>query len=113
MNMKLAIYLLLATFCLAAVLGVTVFGAPKHSFEPHEGYVPDKKTAISIAEAVLSPIYGEKLVKKERPYTATLTNGVWTVEGSLHKGVFGDLVSGGVAEVEISKADGCILRVSH
>ena len=82
--------------------------APKHNVKPKEGYVPDAKTAIRIAVAVWEPIYGEEQIAKLKPYKATLTNGVWTVEGSLP-----GLVLGGAAVAEIMKEDGRILRVSH
>jgi len=42
--------------------------------QPH-GLVPDKETAIKIAEAVLFPIYGEGRISGERPYKVTLTDG--------------------------------------
>ena len=78
--------------------------------KPTDGYVPNEKTAILIAEAVLYPIYGEKKIKSERPFKASLKNGVWIVEGTFNKPK-GWL--GGVALVEISKESGCILRVIH
>ena len=93
--------ILLAGFVLAAE-------APKHSYKPDAGYVPDAKTAIKIAVAVWEPIYGEKQIAKQKPYHATLTNGVWMVEGTFHGSGFG-----GVAVAEISKDDATVLRVSH
>lgn len=44
-------------------------------------YVPDERTAIAIAEAVLIPIIGEDLVLHDRPYSARLSEGRWTVSG--------------------------------
>ncbi len=75
---------------------------------PDAGFVPDEVTAIRIAEAVLIPIYGQKKVGSERPFSAKLTKGVWKVEGYLPEGA-----SGGVAEVRIDKRDGRILHVIH
>jgi hypothetical protein len=92
---------LLASLALAAE-------APKHSYKPDAGYVPDAKTAIRIAVAVWEPIYGEKEIAREKPYHASLTNGMWTVEGTFHGSGFG-----GVAVAEISKDDARVLRVSH
>ena len=86
--------------------------APKHTVRPRDGYVPDGKTAIRIAVAIWEPIYGEKQIAREKPYLASLTNGVWTVTGSLPRIPFVD-VKGGTAIAEISKEDGRILRVSH
>src|SRR3974390_1733569 len=82
--------------------------ADGHSYVPVAGFVPDERTAIQIAEAVLTPIYGADAVKHERPFTATLNNGFWTVVGSLPPGSVG-----GTALVEISRKDGHIQRVSH
>ena len=80
----------------------------KPNYKPKNGYVPDEETAITIAVAVWNPIYGKEKIRGEKPYKATLKNGVWTVRGSLPKGWVG-----GVAEAEISKDDGRILRVIH
>ena len=82
--------------------------AARHNLKPKDGYVPDSKTAMKIAVAVWEPIYGEEQIAKQKPYRAALTNGVWTVEGSLPASMVG-----GVAVAEIAKDDGRILRVSH
>jgi hypothetical protein len=82
--------------------------AVKPKFKPKHGYVPDARTAIKIAVAVWEAIYGEEKIAGEKPYRARLTNGVWTVEGSLPAGSVG-----GVAIAEIAKNDGKILRVIH
>ncbi len=72
-----------------------------------DGYVPNAQTAISIAEAVWLPIYGEKVLN-EKPYTATLVgDSAWVVEGKVYNGV------GGAAYMEILKKDGKILKVTH
>ena len=81
---------------------------PPHNYKPSQGYVPNAETAIRIALAVWEPIYGKKQIDSEKPYRATLRDGVWTVEGSLPPGW-----RGGVAIAEISARDGTILRVSH
>ena len=81
---------------------------PRHTYVPKDGYVPTEDAAIKIAVAVWEPIYGVAKIAGEKPLHAKLSNGVWTVEGSLPKGRVG-----GVALAEISKVDGRILRVSH
>ena len=96
-------------FCLAGASYSLSAQPPKHNYVPPNGYVPDAKTAIRIAVAVWSPIYGEAKIQKEKPFHASLTKGIWTVEGSLP----GRYVTGGVAEADISKQDGRILRISH
>ena len=101
---------LIMVFFLSAV--VTSLGAqqsPEHNFKPMQGYVPDAATAIKIAVAVWEPIYGVEQISKQKPFVAALANGVWKVQGSLPK----QYTRGGVAEAEISKDDGKILRISH
>jgi len=82
--------------------------AQKHNYKPAGGYVLDEETAIKIAVAVWSPIYGKGKIENEKPYKAILRNGIRYVSGSLPKGWVG-----GVAEAEISKEDACIIRISH
>lgn len=83
------------------------------SYKPAGGYVPDAKTAIQIAVAVWSPIYGERKIQDEKPFHATLKRGVWTVTGSLPLSKPGVIMHGGVALARLSKADGRILQVIH
>ncbi len=82
--------------------------SPPHSYIPPNGFVPDSVTAVRIATAVWNPIYGEQDIRGERPYRASLHDGIWTVEGTLPKNS-----PGGVAIAEIAKQDGRIIRVSH
>jgi hypothetical protein len=78
------------------------------SIPPEKGYVPDEQTAITIAVAVWTPIYGKSQIEKEKPYRAKLSNGVWTVTGTIPDGY-----DGGTAVAEISQEDGRILKVIH
>jgi hypothetical protein len=96
-------------FAIAAVVLMTTSTlADERGFVPANGFVPDGATAVAIAEAVLTPIYGRVQVEAERPFSASLTGGNWTVEGSLPAGYVG-----GVAEVVIEKSTGRIVRVTH
>ncbi len=76
---------------------------------PEEGFVPDKETAIRIAEAVWIPIYGEEQIKSERPFKAILVGDIWYVTGTLPE----EYVLGGVAMAKISKKDGKIIQIVH
>jgi hypothetical protein len=76
--------------------------------QPKKRYVADEQTAIAIAVAVWVPIYGKAQIETEKPYKATLINGVWFVKGSLPEGH-----EGGTAVAEISQEDGRILKVIH
>jgi NTF2 fold immunity protein len=101
---------LLCSFLTLLLVGLLVLPAAsqQHSYRPKNGFVPDEKTAIRIAEAVLTAIYGEKQIKSEEPFSAKLRNGVWTVEGTIAAGV-----EGGTAIIKISKANGTIISVTH
>lgn len=66
--------------------------------QDNSDYVPNKETAIRIAEAIWLPIYGDGIYEK-KPFVARLINAhVWVVEGTLDK----DKV-GGVPYIEIQK----------
>jgi hypothetical protein len=67
--------------------------------------VPDKVTAVSIAEAVLTPIYGKETVFAARPFDAKLIGDVWNVDGSIPPR------SGGTLHIEISRKNGCVLKI--
>jgi hypothetical protein len=77
-------------------------------FVPEDGFVPDADTATKIAEVILTRIYGADEVALERPWVTKLSDGTWTVKGTLPKRLLG-----GSAEIEISKKDGRVLYLSH
>ena len=70
--------------------------------------VPTKETAIELAVAVWSPIYGRDQIAKEAPFQAFRVDDCWFVTGSLKKGWVG-----GTAEAVIEVADGRFLMISH
>ena len=81
---------------------------PVKGYLPPNGFVPDSATAVRIAVAVWIPIYGARQIRSEQPYVARLKDNVWTVTGTLPRGMVG-----GTAEVRIAKGDGRILFVLH
>lgn len=87
---------------------IPAFAEEKHSAKPKDGFVPTAETAIQIAVAVWTPIYGKEQIERQKPYKAVLKEGVWHVSGSLPR-----LQPGGVAIAEIDKNDARIIRVSH
>ncbi|MFT7773134.1 NTF2 fold immunity protein [Roseateles sp.] len=103
MRSILALLLLAPALCLAEPRAESGGG-----YVPPNGLVPDARTAIAIAVAIWKPIYGAKQVESQRPFKATLVQGVWHVEGSLPRGTVG-----GVAEARISKTDGRVVYVMH
>ncbi len=88
-----------------------VTGAPRadeQSYSPANGFVPDVATAVAIAEAIPIPIYGRAQIEAERPFSASLKDGSWTVFGHLKRGQ-----AGGAALAVIERSTGRILRVTH
>jgi hypothetical protein len=87
---------------LMLVAGTSMAQAP----EPKDGFVPDEKTSIRVAEAILPPICGEECVVHQRPFRATLTKGVWIVSGAPPKqGTRG----GGAVEIRIDRRTGAVI----
>jgi NTF2 fold immunity protein len=77
------------------------------SFKSEKDFVPDKATAIKIAEILWLNVYGDRIYEK-KPFTAKLKNGkIWVVQGTLHADV------GGVPYIEIQKSDCKVLKMSH
>jgi len=83
----------------------------QRDYIPEDGFVPNEKTAVKIAELVWLPIYGNGVFLK-RPYRVALLDDIWIVEGysSSFSHFFG---SGGNPYIEICKITGKILCVSH
>jgi ketosteroid isomerase-like protein len=75
--------------------------------EPKDGYVPDEKAAVKIAEATLVHRYKyrAKDVQSYQPFHATLHDGVWTVHSTLPRGT-----TGGRFGMDISQRSGAVLR---
>ena len=101
--------------CALLLAGCSATAGPPSipSYKPANGYVPDAKTAVRIAVAVWSPIYGERKIQGEKPFHASLKRGIWTVTGSMPPPKPGVNMFGGVALARISKSDGRILSVIH
>lgn len=92
----------------ATLLSFGADEAKPHSAKPKNGFVPNEETAIQIAVAVWTPIYGKENIERQKPYKAWLKDGIWHVAGHLPKNMVG-----GVAIAEIQKSDAKIVRVSH
>jgi len=41
--------------------------------------VPDAATAVKLAEKVLAGVYGRKKIEAEKPFEASLSDGIWHV----------------------------------
>ena len=76
---------------------------------PRAGFVPNEKTAVAIAVAVASALYGESRIHGQLPFRGRLRNGVWTVMGTVHP--IG--AAGGTAVIKLNQKDGKILFAVH
>src|SRR5262249_28287762 len=80
---------------------LSVFALPK------AGCVPQAETAIRIAEAIWTAIYGRDRVSKQHPFRADLLDDIWTVKGSQHDPAERSLIA------QIEKTDGRILKLGE
>jgi NTF2 fold immunity protein len=97
---------LAAVVILASIAAAT---AQNISREFPEGLVPDQKTAIAIAEAVLFHVYGEKAIREQRPYIVKHVRDKWIIDGAPPpRGM-----AGGSFHIVISQRDGRVLEITH
>jgi hypothetical protein len=95
------------TWAIVLLLAGAVVNAG-HTPKKHRDYVPDEKTALRIAEAVLIAQFGEERVKAQLPLRGSKSYGdVWIVQGDEH----GPPHKGGGMAVWINKHSGCIESV--
>ena len=101
---------LLAAFALTA--------ADSRSQTTAEVRVPDAATALRIAEPALIKTYGKRQIDYERPLTAKLEGGIWSVYGTLccpdrngHRTCEEGKCVGGVAVLKLRQSDGKILSI--
>jgi len=112
-NIKIKYFLILTLIIISIFVSGKQYKKPVDNrktqigYIPKDGFIPDKATAIKVAEAVWLPIYGDK-VKNKKPYKIKLENGVWYIEGTLPQNC-----TGGVPYIEIQKKDGKVLKVMH
>jgi hypothetical protein len=102
---------ILLAFTLA--IAATTEAQLKNPWKQPHGLVPDKESAIKIAEAVLFPIYGESQIKSERPYEVALLDGFWHIKGSLTPPPSGECMFGGTFYITISQWDGRVIEIGH
>ncbi len=75
---------------------------------PKEGLVPDKETAIKIAEVILFRLYGEEDIVTQRPYKVKEEDYVWLISGTLKENELGSPFS-----IAISKQTAAVLHLQH
>ena len=79
----------------------------KVAFLPENGVIGEPETAVAVAVAIWSAIYGPEAASYP-DYSATLSNGIWHVTGSLPEGHIG-----GVPYARIKKSNGKVLGITH
>ena len=85
--------------------GVDPYGV----YNKKNGIVENANMAYTIANTILSNIYGSNQIKNEYPLKITLINNrFWVIEGSLSKGE-----TGGTAIIVIKKDDGQVQYINH
>ena len=98
---------LLITLSLMILMIVGISAQRAQENIPKDGFVPNKETAVKVAEAIWLPIYGNEIYNY-RPFSVTLKRGnIWVVEGTLKSG------KGGVPYIELQKNDCKVLVVTH
>lgn len=68
--------------------------------------MPDKETAIKIAEVILFRLYGEEDIIAERPYKVKEEDDIWWISGTLKENEFGSAFS-----IAISKQTGAVFAL--
>ena len=83
---------------------------------PQDGFVPNERVAVALAEAFLRPVYG-KAVDQQRPLKAKLVDGRWMIVGTVKDPCAGKkkkdkcfAVDGGAVRIDIDKSDGRVVR---
>ncbi len=107
---KRLVYAIVVFLCLSSSFITPNYNTDsiKDEYIPKDGFVPDAKTAIKIAEAIWFPIYGREIYSR-KPFKAKLINEhIWQVEGTLPA-----KYDGGVPYAEIEKKDCRIIKIYH
>lgn len=74
----------------------------------YDTLIPDKETAIAVAEPILFKYYGKQEIKSERPYEVMFIDGYWYITGTLPEGYLG-----GTFIIIINSLNGQIIRLIH
>ncbi len=90
-----------------SILFVLLITLSSHKQVNKINYVPDKETAIKIAELLWLPVYGKEIYNST-PFIAELKdNRIWVVRGTVKKGL------GGFPYIEIQRSDCKVLKLTH
>jgi len=75
--------------------------------------IPDRETAISVAEPILFKVYGKDHIVGEKPYNVHLIDGYWLISGTLPAALPDEDVVGGTFLIIFSSKDGRVIKLMH
>ena len=70
--------------------------------------INDAKNAVDIAEDILFNTYGEKNIKRQRPYNLVFQDSCWIINGTKKKAEIG-----GVFLIILNSKNGKIIKITH
>lgn len=106
--MRTRLVLLIAIVC-GSLASLSLGQNIPELFERKGGLIPDERTAVRIAEAILFPIYGEKQIRSQRPYKVKQRDGKWIIDGASPPAGF----TGGSFHIVILQRDGRVVEIGH
>lgn len=87
---------------------IDVYDTPLGLYNKAHDIISSPEMAYAIADCILSNIYGQSAMDKEKPYHITLLDDrYWVIEGTLKT------PKGGTAHIMIKKRNGQIIEISH
>jgi NTF2 fold immunity protein len=76
--------------------------------QPKSGVIGNETIAEAVAWTYLTPIYGKETIGREMPLRASLSDGIWSVNGTLPPGSVG-----GTAQILLCQRNGTVLSIIH
>ena len=86
---------------------------PRYFWQPANGFVESKETAIAIGTAVLTQILGRKAVIDAGKLDAVRIDDVWVVFSQPPVDEKGNLAAGGIVTVQIDNTTGTIINLTQ
>lgn len=102
----------LMVLAVATVLSCSTGNVVAQTVSCSVGCIPinDEKNAAIVGGALLTAVFGEEVMSKEKPITANLKDGIWYVRGTSNLLPF---QKGGFGEIRLSQKCGEVLFVTH
>ena len=88
------------------ILNNETFSEQRLNYPPKP--INDAKNAVDIAEDILFNTYGEKNIKRQRPYNLVFQDSYWIINGTKKKAEIG-----GVFLIILNSKNGKIIKITH